>query len=350
MVKISVILCTARDDYPMIGLPDTFIFEPTIRSLENQTFDDFELIICDALYDYRKDYEIDKKASFPVKHIKPKPSVWDKIGAWRVCNQLNTAIMHCSGELIVRIDDCCSFGPEYLKKFWDWYKRGFFAQALVIYHHGTEPLRNTEETKELYHKTFTSPAVKGETYEEIVKKLDLLYKPGEIIRDSRWRFFEGEGVCSGDMRTWYYGYGSFSLDAIIKVNGFDENFDGAKSLEEVDLGSRFYMAGYRDLILDESLTVIEHFHGPVSKKAIWYDGKPPKCNYALYLLNQKKNRYRANSDKLTEEDLRYIWEETCREPCSHCGGKDYDYEMFKFWANNQRIFDLEEERRKVLDI
>jgi len=344
MVKISVIMATARDNYPMIGLPNTFIFEPTLKSLENQTFNSFELIIVDALYDSRKDYFKNKKYEFPVKHIKPKPSIWDKYGAWRVCNQLNTAIIHAEGELIVRIDDCCSFGSEFLEKFWAWYKRGFFAQALVIYHHGTKPLRNTEEAKRLYYNTYGWEC----SYEEIVQKLDSLYKPGEIIRDSRWRFLEGKSVLIGDMRCWYYGYGSASIDALLEVNGYDENFDGCKSLEEVDLGSRLYMAGYKDLIMDESLTVIEHFHGPISKKAVWYEGKPPKCNYALYLLNQKKNRYRANSDILKEEDLKFVWEKTCREPCSHCGGKDYDYEMFKVWAKNQRTFNLAEEREKNL--
>jgi len=345
-MKISVIMATARDDYPIVGLPDTFIFEPTLESLKQQTFSDFEFIIVDALYDFRKNYFKDKKLPFPIKHIKPKPSVWDKVGAWRVCNQLNTAITHAEGELIIRIDDCCSFGPEFLEKFWTWHKRGFFAQALVIYHHGTEPMRNTAETKKLYYETYKLQ----ETYEELAKKLDTLYKPGEIIRDSRWRFLDGKGVALGDMRCWYYGYGSASLDALLKLNGYDENFDGCKSLEEMDLGLRLYMAGYQDLIMDESLTVIEHFHKAVSRKAVWYEGKPPKCNYALYLINMNDERYRANSDKLTNEQLKFVWEESCREPCSHCGGDDYDYEMFKFWASNQRTFDLAEERERFLSL
>jgi len=116
----------------------------------------------------------------------------------------------------------------------------------------------------------------------------------------------------------------------------------------MDVGSRLEMAGYPNLVLDETLTVIEHFHGPVSKKAVWYQGKPAKCNYALYKLNQMKKRFRANSDKLTEEDLKFVWEETCRTPCSHSGGKDYDYEMFRLWSQHQPIFSLEEEREKIL--
>jgi glycosyltransferase involved in cell wall biosynthesis len=341
MVKISVIIPCARDDYSIIAMPDTHIFEPTLASLESQTFKDFELVIVDALWDFRKEYFNDKKFSFPIKHLKPKSSIWSQIGAWQVCNQLNTGIIHSQGKLIVRIDDCSSFGPDYLQKFWQWYQKGYFAQALVVYHHGTKPMVYGEEAKQLYAQTLMST---GETYEQIVEKLNKLYKPGEIIRDSRWRFIEGEGQFYGNMKEWWYGYGAIPLEALLKINGYDENFDGKKSLEEVDLGSRLEMAGYGNLVLDESLTVVEHFHGPISRKVVFYEGKPACCNFALYKLNQGKKRFRANSDKLTEDDLKYVWEETCREPCSHSNGADYNYEMFKFWSENQPIFDLREER------
>jgi glycosyltransferase involved in cell wall biosynthesis len=347
-MKVSVVLACARDDYPIVGMERTHVFEPTLKSLESQTFDNFEFIVVDALWEWRKDYFRNKRCSFPIKHLKPKSSVWEKIGAWRVCSMLNTGIIHAEGELVVRVDDCSSFGPDFLKKFWDWYKKGYFAQALVVYHHGTQPMIYNEETRKLYAETFSSPAVKGETYQEIVEKLNKLYKPGEIIRDSRWRFVEGKGCVFGNMHGWFYGYGSVSLEAFLKINGYDENFDQCKSLEETDVGSRLEMAGYPNLVIDEALTVVEHFHGPVSKKAIWYEGLPAKCNYALYRLNRDKRRFRANSDKLTEGDLKFIWEETCRSPCSHVGGKDYDYEMFKFWSGSQPIFDLKEEREKVV--
>lgn len=354
-MKISVILSTARDNYPMIGLPNTFIFEPTLSSLENQDFRDFELVICDALYNERKDYFENRELSFPIRHIPPKPSVWDKAGAWRVCNMLNTAISYCRGELIVRIDDCSSFNPGFLKRFWRWYRHGYFAQALVVYHHGTRPLVYNEEARKLYHRTSTSPVVENETYDDIVKKLDSLYKPGEIIKDSRWRFFEGEDVVIGDMKTWFYGYGSFSLEAALKVNGFDEKFDGSKSLEEVDLGSRFSMAGFNKLIMDESLTVIEHFHNPL--KAVWYKGKVPKCNYGLYQYNSITGSFRANESKLSLEDCKWIRHNVCKG-CNNLfrcrneelGGMFYnpESELFDVWLNGQSVFNLKEVRDERL--
>jgi len=353
VVKISVIMATARDDTPMLGLPDTFIFEPTLESLRNQTFDDFEFIIVDSLYRYRKGYFEDKEFDFPVKHIPVHPNhrFWLDRGMWSVCGALNSGIIAAEGELVVRIDDCCSFGPEFLEKFWTWYKRGFFAQALVIYHHGTKPLRNVEEAKKLYYKAYGWER----SYDEIAKMLDSLYKPGEIIRDSRWRFFEGENVRIGDMRSWYFGYGSASLEALLEINGYDESFDSLKGLEEVDLGLRLWMADYRSLILDKSLTVIEHFHGPVSRKAVWNTPPAFKCNYGLYLRHLKLNRWRANVERLTLEDCEWIRENICSscpnlQRCRNetLKGKFYiDNEYFRLWLQNQRTFDLREERNEL---
>ena len=50
MPAISVIMPTARDDFPIIGLPDLHLFEPTMKSLVKQNFKDFEVIIVDAFH------------------------------------------------------------------------------------------------------------------------------------------------------------------------------------------------------------------------------------------------------------------------------------------------------------
>lgn len=352
-MKISVVMATARDNYPILGMPNTFIFQPTIQSLENQSFTDFELIICDALYEMRRRKMKKMKTSFPLKHVKPKASVWEKLKAWRVCSQLNTALMHCEGELIVRIDDCCSFGPDFLEKFWSWHKRGYCAQALVIYHHGLKPLKYGETARKLYYQAYKWEL----SYDELIAKLEQLYRPGEIIRDSRWRFLEGKGVTLGDMKSWYYGYGSAPLKALLKLNGYDEKFDGLKSLEEVDLGSRLHMIGCKDLILDESLTVIEHFHGPISPKAFKLKCKPFKCNYGLYLYNIHRNLWKANWEKISFEDCRWIRNNICPSCPNNfrCMNEDLKAKfyvpgkLFQIWLENQASFNLKEERKKILE-
>ena len=147
---------------------------------------------------------------------------------------------------------------------------------------------------------------------------------------------------------WFYGYSSFTLEAALTVNGYDENMDPDKSIEDVDLGSRLQMAGYKDMfLLDTNLWVIEHEHAPISRHAITYAGKPCKCNYALYLLNLKKRRWRVNSDRLTGKDLEFVREESLRPPCSptpNFYADDMEGELFNTWSAHQPIFDLREER------
>ena len=139
------------------------------------------------------------------------------------------------------------------------------------------------------------------------------------------------------------------LDAAFNVNGYDELFDGDKSLEDADMGSRLYMAGYKDkFLLDVNHQVIEHEHGPIYEGLIDNLVKPIKCNYAIYLTNRNKNRWKANSGTLSEKDVEFIREESLKPPCSptpnfydeNCIGK-----MFNVWIRNQPIFDLKEERK-----
>jgi len=158
---ISCILCTAREDYPILGLPKVHVFEPTIRSLIKQSFKDFELIIVDALYDKRSNHDF-SKLPFPVKHVPPHPnhSFWLKRGLWNVAGMLNTALLHAlwnvagmlntallhaEGDLIVRLDDCCEIpDPDYLKKFWEYYESGLFALAMHVRYHAGKPARVNE--------------------------------------------------------------------------------------------------------------------------------------------------------------------------------------------------------------
>ena len=72
------------------------------------------------------------------------------------------------------------------------------------------------------------------------------------------------------------------------------------------------------------------------------------CNYAIYLINRKRNRWKANSNILSEKDVEFIRSESLKSPCSpspnfydeNCRGK-----MFNIWTRNQPVFDLKEERK-----
>ena len=120
------------------------------------------------------------------------------------------------------------------------------------------------------------------------------------------------------------------------------------SLEDSDMGSRLTMAGYKDMfLLDANHWVVEHEHEPIPEDVIARDVKPIKCNYSVYLLNRKHGRWRANSTKLTKEDIEFIRQESLKPPCSpkpHFYADDCKGDLFRLWASNSPIFDLREER------
>jgi len=361
MVLISVIMPTARHDYPLIGLPRIHILEPTLGSLKKQTFRDFELIIVDALYERRPrlfqgEPFRDDHLPFPVKHVPVHPNhrFWLNRKRWAVCGALNTAILHAEGELIVRIDDCSELpDPDYLKKFWEGYECGYFPMAMHIRYLGGQPARLDKKYLELGYE-LQRPFLYQRLEDEVEDRAEILkrvYGEEGLIRDSRYQTIVKRGGRIIAPVNWYYGYSCVSLEAALKINGYDELFDGDKSIEDIDFGSRLEMAGYKNMfLLDVNLQVIEHEHEPIPADVIARDIKPIKCNYALYLLNRKKRRWRANSDKLTEEDLEFVRQESLKPPCSprpHYYDEDCRGELFRIWAENQPIFDLREERLEV---
>lgn len=334
MVKISIILPTAREDYPMVGLPETHLFEPTLRSLAAQQFKDFELVVVDALYEKRRGYFERNRTDFPVLHIPPKANPWRARRMWMVSTQFNTGLMHARGELIVTIGDCSELPVDLLGRFWELYQKGYLAQAMVRYHKGGRQTVNDGQDVDP-----TKPAAKWAR----------LFNIGEPVVDTRFRFVEAEGGQSvGRMPQWWYGYGAAPLEAYLAVNGFDEALDGGRQ-QDCDLGSRFEMAGHSRLLLATDLSVIEHAHDFVSAEVFDRSAKQFKCNHAIYLWNRKARRFRANTGPFSKEALDFIKQTTRSSVCSHTGGADYDlWEGFDWWAANIPKFDLKEERKRLL--
>jgi glycosyltransferase involved in cell wall biosynthesis len=91
------------------------------ESLEAQTFKDFELIMADSLYEYRKDIvkERGKKYSFSYKHI---PTITNKFPVQSYCHAMNSAITNTSGEVILFTSDYRYFMPDTLQKHANFHK------------------------------------------------------------------------------------------------------------------------------------------------------------------------------------------------------------------------------------
>ena len=345
---ISIILPTARESYGvMLGMEDTHILAPLMESLKIQTYKNFELIVVDGLYEYRKNmFEGEPFCAsdndFPIVHIPVDSNhrFWLDRKRGFAAGAMNTGIIHARGELIVKIDDCCQFGEDYLQRIWDYYsKQGLFVLSLYTKYNAGEQAYYTDEIMKMKPKY--EP---GKTYDEKT-----------MVRDSRWETVHKFGTMLGH-KNWFYGYSSFSTEAALLVNGFDETFDGDEyvTLVDVDMGIRLWNAGFvNKFILDKDIWVIEHCHKRISERVVAMGCGNIKCNHAIMIRNDQLNRWKANSFVFTKEDLEFIKAQTLRPPCQwkkdtfidNCEGP-----LFEEWAKRNHIFNLREEREKCLNL
>lgn len=323
-------MVTSREDYPIIGLNGLHQFTPLIESLNEQSFTDFELIIVDSLHKWRNTTPLEE-AEFKIAHITPKPSPWLKLGSYHSANSINTAIVHANGTLMVKFDDCMECDRNYLEKIWDHYENGYIALSTFTYLY--------EYGQAYYHDTFVDELFQKGNYSNEEKKYlkdgwNQAYEIGDPLRDTRYNQIEETTKIVNS--EWYYGVSSLPLKDALEVNGEDENFDGSKGLIDVDLGLRLEMNGSLPFLYDKSLVVREHIHEGVSKKVFKKSQPFWKDNLALYQLNKRDQRIRANNHRLSPEDIEYVIKQTDPEL--------YDEQLFQYWIENQRTFNLDKMR------
>jgi len=262
----------------MVG-SNAWIFEPTLRSLAAQTFRDFDLVVVDALHERRgEDYGGGAKSTwrpemaafgggYPIRWLPfPDSSRWLDAGYYAISAPKNEAIAHADGELVVQLDDCCSFDAGYLDRCWRAHRRGVCLASLVEHRRG---------------KTTTATDPRLATMIGRRQPVDVSY-----------------------------GYLAFPREAALRVNGFDEGFDGAKTLEDADFTRRLRLAGYR-IEIDKRHTVIEHEHGDVSPDAFGGPGnvakgdRSIKCNAVhqwIVSSREGEDRIAANRHRYTDAE------------------------------------------------
>ena len=318
-IKISVIVQTARLDFPILKRPDLHLFAPTLRTLESQTFPhkEFELILSDSRWEQRKGMFSSNEQldafTFPIKHI-PVYSKWKDMGYWHAQANVNQGLIEADGELIILSGDCGEFPPNSLQKFWDLYQEGYFASAFVNY----IAVGSTIE-REMLNST----------------------RP-----DHRYQFLKGENRWF-PMGQQVFGYNSYSMDAILECNGADELFDGDKALGDCDTAMRLERASYKH-IMDKDLAIYEHHHYGIPKEILF--GKQYECwkyNYSLIILSDLHKRIRANDYTLSDEDMTFM--RTQAENMEINWKFNWDNPIAKFWKENPPLFNLKELREKRLN-
>jgi hypothetical protein len=358
MTKISIIYITAREDCPMMGRPGVHQFKVFLDSLMEQNFDnkDFEVIICDVLYKQRKGengkdkYDFSKHP-FKIKHVDPSEFSWSlKKNLPSYADNYNLGVIHADGELLLWFNDCCELvGNDSLQLWWDWYQKGYFAHALTVYFKGGVP------SKVNYADCADMLRVHDMDNEEVKSICKYMTEHGywkDVIRDSRWKFVEdeekktGHGIyyCSGEH---FYGYASSSLEDTLRVNGYDSNFDGQKSLNDVEMGMRLERLGCK-FVCDRKLYIIEHNHVDYPSFMRSLHPSAWKNNYSLLLLNKSKNKITVNDYKLTKEELAWMINHSNGFERLKVTPEEMEPELLKDWFEHPPIYNLRELRNERL--
>jgi glycosyltransferase involved in cell wall biosynthesis len=82
-------------------------------SLKDQTYKDFELIISDGIYKYRKDIVAQKANGIKYKHIEPFNNPFP-LNSY--CRTVNTGLAYAEGELVLLLSDYSWVYPNWLSK------------------------------------------------------------------------------------------------------------------------------------------------------------------------------------------------------------------------------------------
>lgn len=339
--NISVLIYTARENHPYPERPDLHCFTPVLETLSAQTFRYFELVIVDALYDWRPDYFKGFKSFFPITHVPSSPNVWHSRGRPGLCAQLNKGLAWCDGELVWVGAENNLFPPHFLQTAWE-----------LHHERGKVPVA-------WYAILSNNPRRRPSRLHPVVE-FEMCGWDQRAISDvdhRAERFVDEPKLSHSNCHHQnYFQYAGIPLDLAYELNGFDESLDGDLSAVDVDMGSRIQLlrgddaiAMHRNLWLMEPPTVNEWTPGIQRGQVI-------KCTYAIWQYNRIKMRTRVNTPK-PDGWVDDIKTNICRNACpvrDRCEGHEPGWgesilfpfcegperEATKFWIENQPVRDL----------
>jgi len=366
-------MITARADYPYAQKPlvtkDLHVFAPTLETLKHQTMMSFELIIVDALYNQRKDYFENMDLPFPIKHVPAKPNLWHEVNLPALGTQYNKGIIYADGELLFFTGDSYMFIPDFMRLLWIYFLEGSFPCAWYMRDYGC--LDGSDSTLRTHINSVGNDSVRKAPF-----PYNLLGTFTGKVVSIEHRYFHafekdialGRTVEQFDVPyEWWFANSTASLDAMLKINGFDQRFDGDRMLFDCDVGSRLEMAGYgKCLRMFRNLFVVrvpsdENVYAHIRKSAVSI-----KCNYGLIGFNRAHKMFKANVYKLTAKDIDWIKNVWCSQYCplkesckknhpwqfpfehkdvpSHPPLSISSKKWFNFWMTHQGLIDLTAER------
>jgi len=312
----SIIVTTCRGDYPYVNDKSKHVLDAILENCDRQKFRDFELILVDLCYDYRSDWQKNRKqVDFPVLHIPDKDSIFRDLRLIRISTARNTGLIYARGKAVVFSDDGQYWSEDafgYLKPWAD---------------------NNAGSTCRLHR--------------------DDGHGPVEI--DSRWMAYGMEGtlktkvVNASDIG--YMG-GTLSmapLKYMLQCNGWDEMFDGARQLEDSDMARRLGATGLKMAFEGHPLCV-EHELGKCNTAFVRNDILA-KCNgsYCYPLWKKEPRRIKANTVTIPDDVLDTFMSKNCLKRSSD-GFCEDSGDVCNMSSNRRSLMNIYKDERLVFDI
>ncbi len=198
-----------------------------LHALERQSFKDFEVIVADdgsgpEVGEWLAGYH----PFFPVRHV------WQEDEGFRKCRILNRSVRESAGEYLVFLDADCIVAKDFLKVHWVSRARGAFLG-------GRRVMMGAEVSGKVTTEAIDSGRFDGVTLWGVYNSLR-----------GRFRYYEEVirtlGHIRGNTRFSLLGC-NFSIHKtdILKVHGFDEEYESRGGGEDTDIAMRLEAAGMR---------------------------------------------------------------------------------------------------------
>ena len=228
-------------------------------SLERQTDPDFELILVDNIYRYRRDLvaEKAKQYSFPVRHIEPRDNPFPRVC---YCRTMNTGVCHARGSVVVYECDYTWFSPStvFYHSMWQRQFNGPLLLDMAYCH--MPPLNPRFPTDRFVHKVepYADAAGFTQSLTEATDRYVAALDSGELD-EFMWSIFaespksheevwalplEGthyKNCEEGEFKDYNYccfKNESFPTELILNMNGHDEDYDESHAWQDSEFSYR----------------------------------------------------------------------------------------------------------------
>lgn len=288
---LTVLLATARAPQCFTHHQDWNQFDVLARCLERQTYQDFELVVVTPFVEGAKQV-LDGRVKSTV--VPPRDTPWRRARMFAVASARNTGLVYTRGDWVFLLDDCCEFTLDLLERVNDWAQKGTAVAVIDCKANGT-------------------------------------------INDARWPLFEKKAnggasiILRGQDNPTPQGRISFPLAAAVAINGYDEHFDGARGLEDMNFSRRLMLHGV-PFAMDRNITMNLHDHLGYPDAVIDNEDQNGRCCNTIHTLTRSGP---ANREQYTPDEKNKILHCMYWRDDSKCGYYNHASDCaYPKWAKN----------------